>query len=260
MIKNRFVIFFIIITIITAFTLPVFAAGPVYNWYCVHRNDHKQPTSDHQLSFINRYGGYYIDKKHGDNDADKVIYLTFDVGYENGNVEKVLDAMKECEVKGAFFILENVIDKNPELVKRMFDEGHLVCNHTSTHKSIVGRGKAEIERELCQIEKKCLEVTGSNMSKYFRPPEGKFDETSLMYVNDLGYKTVFWSFAYADWDNGKQMDTDKAYRKIMDNVHNGEVMLLHPTSETNAKIMKRVINDLKMQGFRFGSLDELCKE
>jgi peptidoglycan-N-acetylmuramic acid deacetylase len=235
------------------------AASTAYSWYCVHRKDHKQPNSAPEFSFLNDYNGYYIDKLHGDDCNSKVIYLTFDAGYENGNVEKILDVLKEEKVPGAFFILGNLIEKNADLVCRMFDEGHTVCNHTYSHKSMVGKTKTEFEAELCRLEKTCFDVTGRSLSKYYRPPEGKFDEESLKYANELGYKTVFWSFAYADWDNGKQMSYENAKNKIFENLHNGEIMLLHPTSATNAEILKDVIREIKAQGYRFGTLDELCR-
>ena len=140
-------------------------------WYCVHRSDHKQPAVDEALSFIEDYGGYYIDNNHGDDCNDKVIYLTFDAGYENGNVEKILDVMKEEKVTGAFFILGNLVEKNPDLVKRMFEEGHLVCNHTYSHKPMVNKCASEIKAELEKLENACEEKTGYEMAKYYRPPD-----------------------------------------------------------------------------------------
>ena len=249
------------VIMLMSLTVSVYAAeGRDYNWYCVHRKDHKQPIADSMISFIEQYNGYYIDKRHNDDCTDKVIYLTFDAGYENGNVEKILDVMKEEQVTGAFFILGNLITSNTELVGRMFDEGHLVCNHTYSHKPITSKSKDELENELGRLETVCYEKTGKKMSKYFRPPEGKFDEASMKHLCELGYKTVFWSFAYADWDNQKQMSSAAAKQKILENVHNGEVMLLHPTSATNAAVLGDVIRELKSQGYRFGTLDELCCE
>ncbi len=238
--------------------LSCFAAN-AHNWYCVRNAEHKQPNAAPELRFVENYGGFYVDKKYGDDAEDKVIYLTFDAGYENGNVEKILDVMREENVKGAFFILSNLIKKNPELVKRMADEGHTVCNHTSTHKdmstvSSVDEFRAETEA----LESLYTELTGYTMPKYFRYPEGRFSEQSMKYADELGYKSIFWSFAYADWDNAKQPSSQAAKKKIMDNIHNGEVMLLHPTSATNAAILGDVIRELKAQGYRFGTLDELC--
>jgi peptidoglycan-N-acetylmuramic acid deacetylase len=246
----------VICSLISIFALSA-SAGGIYNWYCVHRKDHLQPSADPDIVFIEEFSGFYIDRAHGDDCDDKVIYLTFDAGYENGNVAKTLDILKEEQVCGAFFILGNLIDKNTDLVKRMFEEGHLVCNHTFSHRSMINRTKAEFEDELNKIEKFCFERTGYSMSKYYRPPEGKFDRASMQYAHELGYKTVFWSFAYADWDNSSQMSAEKAKSKILSNIHNGEIMLLHPTSATNAQILGDVIRELKAQGFRFGSLDEL---
>ena len=232
-------------------------AAEEFHWYCKRNKEHKQPTLDTNMRFIEDVGGYYVDKKHGDDCEEKVIYLTFDLGYENGNVEKIMDVMKAEDVKGAFFVLGNVIERDPELIKRMSDEGHLVCNHTTTHKNLVGASKEKFTEELTTLEKMYKDLTGKDLSKYYRPPEGTFDKTMLEYASELGYRTVFWSFAYADWDNNKQMSEEAALDKILSNIHNGEIMLLHPTSQTNAKIMERLIKELKSQGYRFGTLDEL---
>ena len=231
-----------------------------YNWYCVHRSDHMQPLCDSSMRFIEEYNGYYVDKKHGDTSEEKVIYLTFDAGYENGNISLILDTLKEENVPAAFFILSNLIYKEPELVKRMSKEGHLVCNHTSRHKDMsfasdIDTFKAELET----LEKVYREQTGLEMAKYYRPPEGKFSKLNMEMANKLGYKTIFWSFAYADWDNDHQMSQEAAKKKILSNIHNGAVLLLHPTSATNAKILGDVIRILKSEGYRFGTLDELTQ-
>ena len=238
-------------------TLNVSAQEKSYGWFCTHRKDHLQPIADNSLSLIDRYNAFYIDADHGDECEEKVIYLTFDAGYENGNIEKTLDILKQESVTGAFFILGNLLTKNTQLVQRMFDEGHLVCNHTYSHKTMAGISREDFCRELQKLEYKCMELTGNCIAKYYRPPEGVFDERSLQYAKELGYKTVFWSFAYADWDNEKQISEQKAKEKILQNVHNGEIMLLHPTSDTNVKILRDVIRELKHQGYRFASLDEL---
>ncbi len=253
-----FVCFLCALCIFALSCLTVFAEAGVFNWYVMRNKEHKQPVAEKNLSFISEYGGYYIDTKHGDSTEEKVVYLTFDAGYENGNVEKILDVLKNQNVKGAFFVLGNLIERDTGLVCRMFDEGHLVCNHTYSHKSMVGKSREEVQSELRRLEQTCKDLTGRELSKYYRPPEGKFDAKSLEYVNDMGYKTVFWSFAYEDWDNNRQMSPEKAKAKILDNIHNGEVLLLHPTSATNAAVLEDVIIELKDQGYRFGTLDELC--
>jgi peptidoglycan-N-acetylmuramic acid deacetylase len=227
-----------------------------YNWFFKKMDNGQAPPDAQELSFINKYSVRWVDRDADEN--DKVIYLTFDVGYENGNVAKVLDALKEKNAVGTFFILENVVFRNPDLVRRMNDEGHVLGNHTAKHPDMSKIcDKAIFKKQLTDLEECCRETLGIEVSKYFRPPEGKFDRESLSYLCDLGYKTVFWSFAYADWDNNKQPSVEWAKRKILDNIHNGEIMLLHPTSDTNATILKDMIVELKNGGFKFGTLDEL---
>ncbi len=236
---------------------PVHAAGGD-GWYCAHVKDHAQPRLDAQFNYVEGVGGYYIDHRHYDPAAeDKVVYLTFDAGYENGNISRVLDALQEEGVSGAFFILGHLTADHPELVRRMAEEGHLVCNHTFTHKNLVGAGREALAEELGRLESACRENCGVEVAKYYRPPEGRFDRAMLEAAQDMGYKTIFWSFAYADWDNQKQPSPAAAKQKILENVHNGAVLLLHPTSGTNAAILADVIRTLKGEGYRFGTLDEL---
>lgn len=240
------------------FCMGVQASG-AYSWYCKRAKNHIQPSLPSEFEFINEYECMYIDTANTDpNSSEKKIYLTFDAGYENGNIEKILNVLKENNVCGAFFILSNLITSSPELVKKMAEDGHLICNHTSKHRDmskITDIGAFNIELE--NLEKLYTELTGKQMAKYFRPPEGKFSKETLKFASELGYKTVFWSFAYADWDNGAQMDQNAAKSKILDNIHNGAIILLHPTSATNAAILDDIIKELKNQGYAFGSLDEI---
>ena len=237
--------------------IPVFASSTTYSWFCAHRRDNLQPRMDSSFNFIDKYDAFYIDKVHGDDCAEKVIYLTFDAGYNNGNIDTILDVLKDENVPAAFFVLGHLIEQNTELVMRMFNEGHLGCNHTFSHQKMTQKSENEFADELNKLDDLCLKCTGKNLSKYFRPPEGVFDESMLSFAKNMGYKTVFWSFAYEDWDNNKQQTCEKAKTKILDNVHNGEIILLHPTSATNAKILRDVIREIKNQGYRFGSLDEI---
>ena len=239
-----------------AFSVSAAPAG----WYCKRNKEHKQPTLDWEMSYIEKYDAYYVDKNHGDTSEDKVIYLTFDAGYENGNVEKILDTLKEENVPAAFFILDNLILKNTALVKRMAEEGHTVCNHTMKHKDMSKvTDFAAFEAELTGLERLYEEKIGGKLAKFYRPPEGKFSEDNLRWATEMGYTTVFWSFAYADWDNKKQMSEEEAVKKVLENTHNGAIMLFHPTSATNAKILGRLIGEWKSQGYRFGTLDQLKK-
>ena len=213
------------------------------------------------MSFVEEYDAYYVDRRYANKNDDKVIYLTFDAGYENGNIARILDVLKKKEVKGAFFILENLINSNPEIVLRMQSEGHLVCNHTAHHKDMSKISDIEeFSRELSTMELSYKELTGSELARFYRPPEGKFSEANLKFASDLGYKTVFWSFAYADWDNQKQPSKEYAIKKILDNVHNGAVILLHPTSATNAEILETIIDEMRKNGYEFGTLEDLAKE
>ena len=238
--------------------IAVSAQDPAIGWYCVRNKDHRQPIADANLRWVEEYNGYYLDHNHNDTAAEKVLYLTFDAGYENGNVAKILDVLKVENVQGAFFVLDHLIENNTELVVRMAEEGHVVANHTAKHRDITKfESKEALHAELSTLEKLYQSKTGREMTKYFRPPEGRFSKQSMRWLSELGYKTVFWSIAYADWDNGKQPSPEYAKAKIMDHVHNGAVILLHPTSSTNARILGDVIRECRAQGYRFGTLDEL---
>lgn len=250
-----------VLTLVGSVRMGALAAGESYNWYCVHAKEHVQPRAGGELSFVEELDGYYIDHGHtAQEDCEKVMYLTFDAGYENGNVARVLDVLKEEDVPGAFFILGNLIQRNADLVKRMVAEGHTVCNHTVRHKDMSSATDEAFMQELRELETMFEELTGEKMGKYYRPPEGRFSKANLECAKSNGYKTVFWSFAYPDWDNNRQMDPQRAKQMILDNAHNGEVMLLHPTSAVNAQILGDVIRELKAQGYRFGTLDELTGE
>ena len=189
-----------------------------------------------------------------------MVYLTFDAGYENGNIARILDTLAQKQVSGAFFILGNLIWKNPELVRRIADEGHLVCNHTLMHKDMSAISDFEQFRgELEALETEYSNCTGRELSRFFRPPEGRFCADTLRFAERLGYKTVFWSFAYEDWDNQNQPSEEYAINKILSNTHDGAVILLHPNSKTNADILPELIFKWKEMGYEFCTLDELTK-
>ena len=238
-------------------SLPVGAQSERMHWYCTRQKAHRQAIAAPELRFVEELDGFYIDHTHNESCAEKVVYLTFDAGYENGNVEKVLDILKKNEVPAAFFVLKHLVEDRDDLLLRMNEEGHLVCNHTAHHPDLSSASKEKIEQELFELEESCRQH-GIVTAPYFRPPEGSFSREMLQSVRELGYKTVFWSFAYADWDNNRQMSPDSALRCVMDNMHNGAVLLLHPTSKTNVEILPRVIEELKRDGYRFGTLEELC--
>lgn len=246
------------------FNLPIISANAsntAYSWYCKRNSDNLQPQLPPEFSFIDKYDTVWINNKRSDNDEHRVAYLTFDAGYENGNIAKILDVLKEKEAKGAFFILENLINSNPELVLRMQREGHLVCNHTAHHKDMSKIVSIDsFAEELSALESSYKELTGCEISHFYRAPEGRFSEENLKFAESLGYCTVFWSFAYADWDNNKQPSKEYAIKKVLDNMHNGAVLLLHPTSATNAAILGTIIDEMRNNGYEIGTLEELKKE
>ncbi len=244
---------------VNAFTFASSAnAGNGKNWY-VARSGNKRPSLPYDHAIVEQYDAYYIDKGVTDTSDKKILYLTFDAGYENGNVESVLNTLKEKNVPGAFFLLDNIIIKNTQLVKRMSDEGHTVCNHTKNHKDLSGLSKEQIVKNITDLEKIYEQKCGKQMSKYFRFPEGRYSEEALKTVCEMGYKTIFWSFGYADWDNAKQMSPEKAKKKILENTHNGAVILLHPTSKTNAVILPELIDEWRAMGYSFGTMDQLVE-
>ncbi|HHW29733.1 MAG TPA: delta-lactam-biosynthetic de-N-acetylase [Syntrophomonadaceae bacterium] len=223
-----------------------------YAWYVLRKSDHSTPgTGAGMAELVNKYGGFYL----GDT-SQKVVYLTFDEGYEYGYTPKILDILRDNNVKAAFFITLPYLNKNPELVERMVNEGHIVGNHTVSHPSLPEVDNQKIIDEIEGLNKAFRERTGLDM-RYLRPPKGEFSERTLKISSDLGYRNVFWSSAYDDWDVNKQKGADYAYKMVMDNVHNGNVILLHAVSQSNTEALDRIIKDLKAQGYRFGTLDEI---
>lgn len=227
-----------------------------YNWYFNPRNDGKQPSPIKEASFFKKYNAYYVG-----NPNEKVLYLTFDAGYESGNTEKILDALKKHNAPATFFVVDHYLKSNPEMVKRMTDEGHLVGNHSKSHPSMASITDFDkFKEEIVTVENRYKEITGKDMPKYFRPPMGKFSEKSLEYTQKLGYDTVFWSFAYVDWYEDKQPSHEEAKKKIFTRTHPGAILLLHPNSKTNADILDDVLTHWEQEGYTIKSLDYLTKK
>ena len=218
----------------------------------IKRNDnHEQPD-------LGKNNKEILEKNNGiamGNNVDKYIYLTFDEGYEAGYTPQILNTLKENNVKATFFITAHYLNTQPELVKQMIDEGHIIGNHTVNHKSMPSLTENQINSEVMDLHKTIYEKFKYEM-KYIRPPMGEFSEKSISATNSLGYKTVMWSFAYEDWNENKQPDETQAKKKILDNVHNGEIMLLHGNSKTNTNILGNIIKEIKNMGYEFKSLDE----
>lgn len=254
--KVKKIFFAVCFVLILCFNSVTAFAAEEYSWY-IKRCGNEIPKFPPHANELAEYDAYFVDRDAYDN-GEKIIYLTFDVGYENGNLERTLDVLKEKDVPAAFFVLDNVITKNTELINRMDEEGHLVCNHTKRHKNLCSATPEEIERDLGELESLCYEIAGVQMSKYFRFPEGKYSIEALESVKNLGYKTIFWSFGYDDWDNARQPDKEKSKKKIIENTHDGAVFLFHPTSKTNADILGDLIDTWRSLGYTFGTLDDLC--
>ena len=229
------------------------SAIPTGSWGLSFRTEGQAPMGPAGVDTLKKYNAAYI----GDT-SEKVLYLTFDAGYENGCTEKILDVLKKHEVPAAFFLVGNYIEKNPDLVRRMVEEGHIVGNHTMHHYDM-GKlsDKAVFTKELTELETLFRSVTGKEMPKFYRPPQGVYSEEQLEMARELGYKTVFWSLAYADWDNSNQPTKDQAFGKLLPRVHNGGVVLLHSTSQTNAQILDELLTKWKDMGYRFATLDTL---
>ena len=208
------------------------------------------PASSQQLA---KYDAAYL----GDT-GEKVIYLTFDAGYENGCTEKILDALQKHNAPAAFFLVGNYLQQNADLVRRMVKEGHIVGNHTMHHPDMSKISKlSAFEKELKDLETLYFETTGQEMLKFYRPPQGTYSEKNLEMAKELGYKTVFWSLAYVDWNNDKQPTADYAFSKLLPRTHDGAVVLLHSTSATNAAILDELLTKWEEMGYRFAPITEL---
>lgn len=242
---KKIISFFLSVILLSASSFATAKSGE--NWYFSSKGKGVRPG----LPAVEEHLGKGIGKD------EKVLYLTFDAGYENGNVEKVVNTLKEEQVTGAFFVLKHFVQANPELCKAILANGNLLCNHTASHPNITTLSEEAIGRELKELERVLEETCGQKPSPFFRPPEGAYSKESLEAISKFGYRTVFWSLAWADWDNNNQKSAEYAMEKLTGRVHNGAVILLHPTSATNASILKDFIRQMKSEGYRFGSLEEL---
>lgn len=226
------------------------------NWGLSFQEEGQPPVANATAEELAGYNAFYAD----DTD-EKVMYITFDAGYENGYTEKILDVLKKHQVKAAFFLVGNYIETSPELVKRMVEEGHLVGNHTYTHPDMSSISTiGSFEKELKQLEEKYREVTGKEMKKYYRPPQGKYSESNLKMASDMGYKTVFWSLAYVDWYESDQPTKEEAFEKLIPRAHPGAIVLLHSTSRTNSEILDELLTRWEDMGYEFRSVEELGQE
>ena len=229
------------------------AAVPTASWGLSFRQEGSAPVGTAGMEQLRQYDAAYL----GDT-REKVLYLTFDAGYENGCTEQVLDTLKKHQVRAAFFLVGNYIERNADLVRRMVEEGHIVGNHTMHHYDMSRlSGKETFSKELTDLEELFRQTTGKELPKFYRPPQGVYSQDNLKMAKELGYKTVFWSLAYVDWLNDKQPTREEAFRKLLPRTHNGAVVLLHSTSKTNAEILDDLLTQWENLGYRFGTLEEL---
>ena len=229
------------------------AAVPTASWGLSFRQEGSAPVGTAGMEQLRQYDAAYL----GDT-REKVLYLTFDAGYENGCTEQVLDTLKKHQVSAAFFLVGNYIARNADLVRRMVEEGHIVGNHTMHHYDMSKLSQKEtFSREQTDLEELFRQTTGKELPKFYRPPQGVYSQENLKMAKELGYKTVFWSLAYVDWLNDKQPTREEAFRKLLPRTHNGAVVLLHSTSKTNAEILDDLLTQWENLGYRFGTLEEL---
>ena len=228
-------------------------AAAVSDWGLSFQTNGQPPAGNVSADELRQWDAYYL----GDT-GEKTIYLTFDAGYENGCTPAILDALKKHNAPACFFVVGNYIDTAPALVQRMVDEGHIVGNHTLHHPDMSAIASQEaFAAELDGLAEKFTALTGQPMQKFYRPPQGKFSEENLKQAQALGYKTIFWSLAYVDWYTDNQPTEEQAFSKLVPRIHNGAIVLLHSTSETNARILDELLTRWEEQGYTFGRLDEL---
>ncbi len=225
------------------------------NWGLGFGEKGTRPRGNESIEHLSKYNAYFCK-----NSEDNVLYLTFDCGYENGNTEAILDALKKHEVKATFFVVGHYLKSAPDLVKRMVEEGHFVGNHSYHHPDMTQMNNIEaFQKELTDVETLFEEVTGQKMVKYFRPPQGKYNDRSLQMAKDLGYATFFWSTAYVDWNQDKQPSHASAFETLEKRIHPGAIVLLHNTSKTNGEIMDELLTKWENEGYTFGTLEAFAK-
>ncbi len=223
------------------------------SWGLSFRQEGAPPVGPASQGQLAEYDAAYL----GDT-SQKVIYLTFDAGYENGCTAKILDVLKAHQAPAAFFLVGNYIQQNGDLVRRMVAEGHIVGNHTMHHYDMSRLSDADAFREELQaVETLYYQTTGQEMEKYYRPPQGIYSQENLEMAQELGYKTVFWSLAYVDWNNDDQPTAEYAFGKLLPRIHPGAVVLLHSTSQTNAQILDELLTKWEQMGYRFAPISEL---
>ncbi len=240
------IILFLILSIFITFNLKTNA----YGFGLVNKKGMRPNIGKYENILKNNNAIYIGDDK-------KELYLTFDCGYENGYTNQILDALKKTNTKAIFFITGHYLNSASDIVLRMINEGHIIGNHTYSHKDFTKSSNEEILKDINRLEILFKEKTDKEMSKYVRPPRGEFDERSLKLLNKNGYISVFWSLAYVDWNKDIFNNNDYSYRQVMKKIHNGAIILMHTVSKDNAVDLTKIILKLKNDGYIFKSLDSM---
>ena len=242
-----------LLTLVLAVGVWLGSALPTGSWGLSFRQEGAPPIGTAGADQLGRYDAAYL----GDT-SERVLYLTFDAGYENGCTEKILDTLKKHNAKAAFFLVGNYIQRNADLVRRMVQEGHTVGNHTMHHPDMSKLSDFNaFSKELSDLAELYEQTVGQPLPRYYRPPQGIYSEENLKMAQQLGYKTVFWSLAYVDWNNDAQPSREQALSKLLPRTHPGAVVLLHSTSKTNAEILDELLTKWEEAGYRFGTVEEL---
>ena len=225
------------------------------SWGLSFQEEGKRPAGNATIDDLKQYNAYYA----SDTD-EKILYLTFDAGYENGNTPAILEALKKHQAPAVFFAVGNFIKDNPDLIKRMITEAHIVGNHTMTHPDMSQISSMEsFQKELEGVEELYTSVTGEPMTKFYRPPRGVYSTENLSMAKELGYSTFFWSLAYVDWIQEQQPSKEEAFQKLIPRIHPGAIVLLHNTSSTNAAILDELLTRWEEMGYQFHSIKELTE-
>lgn len=254
------IIFVALLVVIGAVVYPkvtdyvaVLTAGGTDNWGLSFQTEGEPPVANASQEFLAGFDSYYI----GDT-SQKVIYLTFDAGYENGCTEQILETLQKHNVSATFFLVGSYIREHQDLVKQLVEGGQIVGNHTNTHPDMAQISDvASFSAELTATEEAYKQATGQDMMKFYRPPQGKYNEENLAMAQELGYKTIFWSLAYVDWYENDQPSPEEAFGKLIPRIHDGAIVLLHSTSKTNAAILDELLTKWEGMGYTFKPLTEL---
>ena len=241
---------FIVFTLIFVSLSGVFAYAK--DWGLGFPIEGQKPVGNETADYLKKYDSYYVSEK-----DEKIIYLTFDAGYENGYTNQILDTLAKNNIKATFFLVGHYFEQNPEIIKRIVGDGHMVGNHTMNHPDMTKiSDKEKFKEELSKIEDLYRNITGQEIPKYYRPPQGKYSEENLKLAQDLGYKTILWSLSYKDFDNNNQPTKEQAFSKLIPRIHPGAIILLHNTSKTSAEILDELIKKYIDMGYEFRNLDD----